>query len=317
MPKVSVIIPVYGVEKYIERCARSLFEQTLDDIEYIFVDDCTPDNSIEVLKTIVEEYRLRLAEEKKVVRIESMPTNSGLPAVRRHGIQLANGDYFIHCDSDDWVDVDMYRQMYEKAVEEKADCIVCNYYVTDTKNKRIVRGLNSTDKYVLISDMLLDKVAGSLCNKLFSKKLYECDFTYPTGSMAEDVATSVQLLYYANKVSYIPFPFYYYYVNSDSITRVVSREKALNNFRAATNNAQIVVRFIESKGLSETFKKEIVLFKYREKSFLEPYLEDDEINRLWRNTFPEINLKMLFMNVFPNKRKVKYILFLCHVLSSF
>ena len=69
MPKVSVIIPVYGVEKYIERCARSLFEQTLNDIEYIFVDDCSPDKSIEILERIIEEYRPRFAGEKKVVAI--------------------------------------------------------------------------------------------------------------------------------------------------------------------------------------------------------------------------------------------------------
>ena len=84
MPKVSVLVPVYGVEKYIERCARSLFEQTLDDMEFIFVDDCTPDRSVEILKSIIEEYRLRFAEKKYAVRFVKMPTNSGLAAVRRH-----------------------------------------------------------------------------------------------------------------------------------------------------------------------------------------------------------------------------------------
>ena len=79
MPKVSVIIPVYGVEKYIERCARSLFEQTLNDIEYIFVDDCSPDKSIEILEHIVEEYRPRFTREKKVVRIERLEGVSKLP----------------------------------------------------------------------------------------------------------------------------------------------------------------------------------------------------------------------------------------------
>lgn len=317
MPKVSVIIPVYGVEKYIERCARSLFEQTLDDIEYIFVDDCTPDKSIERLVSIVEEYQLRFSEEKKVVRIEKMLKNSGLPAARRHGIGRATGDYIIHCDSDDWVDIDMYRQMYGKAVEEQADCVVCDYYVTDTIKERIIKGTNTTDKYCLISDILSDKVAGSLCNKLFSRKLYGYDITYPKGSMAEDVATSVQLLYYASKVAYIPSPFYFYFVNSGSITRMVSRGKALNNFRAATSNAQIVINFIESKGLLKKFKRELVLFKYREKVFLVPYLEDPEINSLWRKTFPEVNLKVLFMNVFSIKKKIKYMLFICHILKSF
>lgn len=313
MPKVSVIIPVYGVEKYIERCARSLFEQTLDDMEYLFIDDCTPDMSIDVLNSVLEEYPQR----KSQVRIHRMDRNSGQAAVRTWGMKNATGDFIIHCDSDDWVDVDMYRQMYKAAVEEHADCVVCDYFVTDTKTEKIIKGSNFTDRYRMISDMLSDKIAGCLWNKLFSRRLYEQELTYPAGSMAEDVATSVQLLYYADKVSYIPSPFYYYYVNNGSITRMLSREKAIINFRAATGNAQIVINFIKSKGLSERFKKELILFKFREKGFLVPYLEDDEINKMWRNTFPEVNVRMLFMNVRSIREKIKYMLFLCHVLRSF
>ncbi len=106
MPKVSVIIPVYGVEKYIERCARSLFEQTLDDIEYLFIDDCTPDKSIEMLKQVLEDYPHR----KPQVVIHRMEQNSGQAAVRKWGMQNAIGDYVIHCDSDDWVELTMYEE---------------------------------------------------------------------------------------------------------------------------------------------------------------------------------------------------------------
>ena len=91
MPKVTVIVPVYGVEKYIERCAISLFEQTLDDIEIIFVNDCTPDRSMEILDRIIEKYRFLFEEKKYIVRTESMLTNSGLPAVREH----AFSSYYI------------------------------------------------------------------------------------------------------------------------------------------------------------------------------------------------------------------------------
>ena len=89
MPKVSVIIPVYGVEKYIERCARSLFEQTLDDIEYLFIDDCTPDRSIEVLKSILEEYPNR----KEQVIIHRMEQNSGQAAVRKWGSRFVSSGW--------------------------------------------------------------------------------------------------------------------------------------------------------------------------------------------------------------------------------
>ena len=132
MPKVSVIIPIYSVEKYIEKCAHSLFKQTLDDIEYIFIDDCTPDHSIEIIKDVLEQYPHR----KKQTRIVRMPMNSGIGAVRKHGIQLATGDYIIHCDSDDWVDVTMYENMYKKALEENLDIVFCDYYETDRFNHK-------------------------------------------------------------------------------------------------------------------------------------------------------------------------------------
>ena len=112
MPKVSVIVPIYEVEKYIERCVRSLFEQTLDDIEYIFVDDCTKDNSITVLERVIKDYPNR----KSQITILHHETNKGLPQARKTGLLSARGDYIAHCDSDDWVDHKLFALMYEKAV---------------------------------------------------------------------------------------------------------------------------------------------------------------------------------------------------------
>ena len=103
-PKVSVIIPVYNVEKYIERCARSLLEQSLKDIEYIFVDDCSPDNSITMLENILKEY----PERQPLVKILFHEPNRGLAYTRQEGVDAAKGEYIIHCDSDDWVEPEMY-----------------------------------------------------------------------------------------------------------------------------------------------------------------------------------------------------------------
>lgn len=127
MPKVSVIIPVYRTEKYIERCVRSLFNQTLDEIEYLFIDDCSPDNSIKILNNVLEDYPHR----KEQVIIHRMSRNSGQAIVRNWGMQNATGEYVIHCDSDDWVDADMYRAMYDKAVEEHSDVVICDYAITN------------------------------------------------------------------------------------------------------------------------------------------------------------------------------------------
>ena len=97
--KVSVIVPIYEVERYIERCARSLFEQTmLSGIEFIFVDDCTPDYSIEILHNTLKEYPEREAQ----VTILTHSANKGLAAARKTGVRAARGEYISHCDSDDW-----------------------------------------------------------------------------------------------------------------------------------------------------------------------------------------------------------------------
>ena len=127
MSKVSVIIPVYNVERYIERCVRSLFEQTLIDMEYIFVDDCSPDNSINILESVLEEYPNRKSQVKIIRHLE----NKGLPIARKTGIDNSTGDYIIQCDSDDWVDKDMYKAMYNMAVNTHSDVVVCGYYVSD------------------------------------------------------------------------------------------------------------------------------------------------------------------------------------------
>ncbi len=129
--KVSVCIPVYGVEKYIERCARSLFEQTMKDgIEFIFVDDCTPDRSIEILERVLKEYPQR----EKQVTVLHHPVNRGLVAARNSALAAASGDYIIHCDSDDWVDLDLYEKMYAKAAETDADMVYCQ--ITKSDNER-------------------------------------------------------------------------------------------------------------------------------------------------------------------------------------
>lgn len=135
-PKVSVIIPVYGVERYIEQCARSLFEQTMQDgIEYIFVDDCSPDKSIEILENVLREYPHRRLQTRIIRHTE----NQGLGGARKTGMEYATGEYIIHCDSDDWVEPDMYETLYRKATEENADIVGCDYIFEYAKKSVVVR----------------------------------------------------------------------------------------------------------------------------------------------------------------------------------
>ncbi len=129
---VSILVPVYGVEKYMERCARSLFEQTYENLEYIFVDDCSPDNSIAILKRVMEDY----PERKAQVRIIRHERNRGLAAARNTALDAASGPFLTHVDSDDYLDRDAVRLLVEKQVETGADIVSGNYYVINNKGKQ-------------------------------------------------------------------------------------------------------------------------------------------------------------------------------------
>ncbi len=119
LPRVSVAVPIYGVEQYIERCARSLFEQTYPNIEYVFVNDCTPDRSMEILMRVMEDY----PERKNDFKIIQHKKNMGLACTRNDAIDNCTSEFIIHVDSDDWVERNMVIQMVEKQQETDADIV--------------------------------------------------------------------------------------------------------------------------------------------------------------------------------------------------
>lgn len=303
MPKVSVIIPVYGAEKYIERCARSLFEQTLDDIEYLFIDDCTPDKSVEILKRVLEEYPHR----KSQVVIHRMEQNSGQAKVREWGMRNARGEYVIHCDSDDWVDVHMYEEMYNKAIEEDADVVVCDFCSTDCENEQYSKGLISKERENVIVDVLLWRIAGCLWNKLVRRKEYtDHDLSYPTHNMGEDTALIVQILWNAKRISYLPKPLYYYYTNPTSITKDVTDEKIRKRFLQATANVEIIEQFLVDKA---TGKIKDALTKYIfEQSYLLVSLarKNKEDLSIWRRSVGKIRSRVYKCSYLSIKNKLVF-----------
>lgn len=313
MPKVSVIIPVYGVEKYIERCARSLFEQTLDDIEYIFVDDCSPDKSIAILENIIKEYQPRLNKEHKNVRIEKMSQNSGLPNVRRYGIKLATSDYIAHCDSDDWVELDMYQQMYNKAIEDDADVVVCDYVVTNgTSVIKTINACHAKSPGQLIEKCLFQRDPWSLCNKLFKRKAYY-NIEYPKGAMGEDMVTTIQLLWNCKTLSYINKPYYHYFYNSESITKVCTRDSCIRKFNQLSCNTTIVMNFIKNMKLDDEYKDALVVYKNFIRSVLYPIVYDKQYYNIWNNMFLGLNKQVLLSKYISASEKIRVFLTMVHL----
>ena len=123
-PKVSILTPVYGVEKYIRRCAESLMSQTYENLEYIIVNDCTKDASVEILKEVIAEYPKR----KEKVKLIELPDNKGLANARNVAIDAATGVFVLIVDSDDWVEPDIVEELVKYQQETEADIVSCNTF---------------------------------------------------------------------------------------------------------------------------------------------------------------------------------------------
>lgn len=305
MVKVTVIIPIYGVEKYIERCARSLFEQTLDDIEYIFVDDNSPDKSIEILNHIIADYPHR----RHQIKIFHHNINMGLPVARKTGFQNATGDFIIYCDSDDWVDNILYEEMYNVAISSKADIVVCNSFRSDGF---VLRGeISCGDKTKIhdcINDMMHGKMWWSLCNKLFKKEVYDNVIYTPSGAMGEDMCVVLQLITYCKQISYCLKGNYYYYNNANSIVHSLSEKKCLSNFYQNTNNVNIVLEFYKEHNLFSKYKRGLRYISFKSKRHLLPLLGKKEIYDVWRNTYFGVEFYILFDYQSSLKEKVVSVL---------
>ena len=306
MPKVSVIVPVYGVEKYIERCTRSLFEQTLDDIEYLFIDDCTPDKSIEILKWVLDEYPLR----KQQVIIHRMEQNSGQAAVRKWGILNATGDYIIHCDSDDWVDVTMYEKLYNKAIEEDADMVVCDWYRSNGISHCVESQFNEIrEKTNFLKKLISGRVHGSVWNKLIHARIAKReDIVYPQHNMLEDLVLTLQYIHVSNRFAFVKEPLYYYYQNPQSIVRSVGLEAAEKRFLQRQANMRLILAYMQQWEDYGEYKNEVMALKQYSRCDLEPFLYRQSVFKQWSRTFSEINVAILTHHNFSLYYKIRYLL---------
>lgn len=292
MYSISVIVPVYQVERYIARCAQSLFEQTLDNVEYIFIDDCTQDNSICILKDMIQNYPQRVPH----IRVVKMPINSGIAAVRKYGMDLSRGEYIIHCDSDDWFDNDALRKLYLTAKREKCDIVFFDYYKTDGNAHVVVNRnlkLHDTDKFIEI----LRSMSWSLWGGLVRRSIYTDNcIVHPTSNNGEDLVYMLQYLFYSQSYYYLSEPLYYYRNNPTSITNIDSTNGTLKRFNGILTSTKQLIVFFQSQVSPEKYKDVILFLKIWCKEVLVPNISDSRIKELWSATFPEINCISVFCN---------------------
>lgn len=219
---ISIIIPVYKVEKYLEKCIESVLKQTYTNLQIILVDDGSPDNC----GKICDEYA------KKDSRIEVIhKANGGLSDARNVGISKAKGRYIGFVDSDDYIKEDMYEILLNLIKKYDADVSICNLYDVIDGNECIrnkENGIREYSRIDILKEILLDKNIQSYAwNKLYKKELFD-EIKYPIGKKYEDIGTTFYLFEKCNKIVVTSEPEYYYLKRADSLVNNVTESTILD-----------------------------------------------------------------------------------------
>lgn len=276
--KVSVIVPVYGVEKFIERCVRSLFNQTLEEVEFIFVDDATPDSSMDIVERLEGEFPGRN------VRIFSHEINRGLPAARNTGLREAQGEYIFHCDSDDYVEPIMLEEMYRKAEETNADIVWCDMFLNYSNEERYLKQPCYRTPSEALTGILSGVMKYNVWNKLVRRSLYEnTGIRFPEGfGMGEDM-TVIKLMAKSKSIAYIPKG-YYHYVKYNSVA--FSNTYSDRHLSELHHNVEDICRFLKN---NSDITDEILAWFLLEVKF--PFLVSGQkrLHDVWRKWFTKAN----------------------------
>lgn len=215
--KLSVIVPIYNVEKYVEKCVRSLMEQTMvDGIEFIFINDCTEDKSMEIFHRVLKDY----PERKEHVVVVNNPVNLGIYEVRKKGVEIARGEYIGWCDSDDWCDISMFMKMSDVAYETSSDIVVCDYWnVYNNKMIRTSMVLSESPHDAMKNKYKYGKSSFScfLWHQIIRKCYFEnCWNNITPCEFGEDSFMLAFIYYYAKSIRFINQPLIYYRTDNET-----------------------------------------------------------------------------------------------------
>jgi len=248
--KVSVIVPIYNTEQYLQKCINSILNQSFKDFEMILVNDGSTDRSVE----IIEKYK---TESSNIVVINK--ENAGLGQARNSALEICNGDYIAFVDSDDCIELDMLKLMYSKSLEQDLDILICNYKFVD------VNGVRIRDDNVILNDneiidniecikrfLVTNTIEGFACNKLFKKELFHnYNIRYPKAMKYEDIPTTMSLLSKANRIGFIDKELYNYLLRENSITST----KTIENTKDYINAHLMVGDILENNSIDSLQKE--------------------------------------------------------------
>lgn len=301
---VTIIIPVFKAQDFIERCAVSLLEQTYENIEYYFVNDCTPDDSIIILQRVISRYPQRVPS----VNIINFETNQGHAHARNVALKLCRGEYVIQIDADDWVETDLVEIMLKEAVEANADITCCGFWVEYTNNRE-EHYVNSEDigrKGLSEFKFILDYSAH--WNKLVKLSLIRDNNIYCIEGTNNwvDVGQVVPLRFAANKIVAVQKCLYHYNAcNENSVSKHVT-EKRLDDM---VKIAKAVTDFIDNHSTGEFYIQSCYLKFFAKAPMITGKLHQ---YKRWRETFPEVN-KYIRLYPVDKYHKIMYILSTHHL----
>lgn len=240
--KVSVIVPVYNVEKYLDKCLDSLGRQTLKDIEIIVVNDESPDNSQKIIDKYSKKYSVIHGYKKK---------NGGVSDARNFGIKEAKGEYIAFVDGDDYVSIDMYEKMYEKAKAGNFDVVVCdlNYVYEDGSIKRVSSKIEKDTTNIKKTYV---NMYPCVWNKIYKRGLFSKKVEFKKGVWFEDVDFLYKIFPYIKNIGVVKEPFNQYVQRSGSITKTF--DKRLYNY---VDNFNDLIVFYKDRGIYDEYKKEL------------------------------------------------------------
>ncbi len=283
MIKVSVIIPAYNIEKYIEKCIKSILNQTLNSIEIIVINDGSTDNTLKKIKKFSDNNSIKIIDKK----------NEGVVRVRECGLENSIGKYILFVDGDDWLEKNCIEELYNNAEANKSDVVLYNSYWSCEKGKRPVDTFNLKDN--ILEDPLRELFLGNIMPAIWAKFikrefLITNEIQLPYGlAIAEDLAYVADVFMCRPKVNCISSNLYNYYSRSDSVTKTVDK-RILDVDKALS----LIQRKLKMKNMYNSYKYEFEklafqqLFIYR--IYNSPKLE--KVNRVLYNLYKSRGIKI-------------------------
>ena len=281
--KVSILVPVYNVEKYFARCLETLFSQTYSDIEYVFVNDCTPDKSMHVLQEVLGKYPSRTNS----VKIIENKKNLGIAIVRNILLENTTGEYVLFVDSDDWIETNAIEKFVRKALESNADIVGCDYIEEYADKQLVFKQSYPSDHIEAMKAMTLLRIKGVLWKLFIRREIIVHNDLYfvPEVQFGEDYIFCCKLFYYAKSFSCVNEALYHYVQYNPNNYSSTNMDLRINSFSSAIN---IVESFYREKGVYDVLETELLQRKFLSKS---SYVLDAKKRNIkaWASYFPESN----------------------------